>query len=100
MGVLYEVENDLITFPVKLNIDNMIQSITTFHRRSLKVLITNREKEVLHLLAHGYTDCEIGTKLFLATSTIKSHRTNLLRKFDAKNSCHLVYLSLCKNDAI
>jgi DNA-binding NarL/FixJ family response regulator len=72
----------------------MIQPIASFNQASFKALITNREKEVLYYLVQGYTDYEIGRKLFLATSTIKTHRANLLRKFDAKNSCHLVYLCM------
>jgi len=75
----------------------MIQPIEPYNQSSFKVLITNREKEVLYYLAQGYTDCEIGRKLFLAPSTIKTHRANLLRKYDAKNSCHLVYLSMNDN---
>lgn len=77
----------------------MIQAITPISRKEtkIKVLLTKREKEVLYFLARGFTDIEIGTKLFLAQSTIKTYRSNLLRKFDAKNACHLVYLALtCK----
>jgi len=58
-----------------------------------KVLLTKREKEVLSYLAEGYTDFEIGTKTFVSQSTIKTHRKNLLRKFDARNSCNLVFLA-------
>lgn len=63
----------------------------------IKVLLTNREKEVLYFLTQGFTDKEIGKKLFLSRSTIKTHRKNLILKFDARNSCHLVYLSFSMN---
>jgi len=62
-------------------------------RPGLKVLLTNREKEVLYLLSRGYTNSEIGEKLFLAHSTIHTYRKNLLKKFDARNSCHLIFLA-------
>jgi len=61
--------------------------------RRPKINLTQREKEVLHLISHGYTDIEMGKILFLASSTIKSYRKNLLQKFNARNSCHLVYLA-------
>lgn len=71
----------------------IIKEIEYVHHTKLKVLLTEREIEVLHFLSRGYTDTEIGEKLFLARSTIKTHRKNLLRKYDARNSCHLVFLA-------
>ena len=62
-------------------------------RTKPKVLLTNREKQVLNLLSRGYTNSEIGEKLFLSHSTIHSYRKILLRKFDARNSCHLIFLA-------
>jgi len=69
------------------------RSSYALHQPELKVLLTNREKQVLQYLAKGYTNLEIGKKLFLAHSTIHTYRKNLLRKFDARNSCHLVFLA-------
>lgn len=53
-------------------------------------VITRREKEVLLLIAEGLTNKEIGDRLFVSTSTIDSHRKNLLAKFNALNTAALV----------
>ena len=53
-------------------------------------VITRREKEVLELIAGGMTNNEIAQKLFISTTTVDSHRKNLLTKFDAKNTALLI----------
>ena len=52
--------------------------------------ISNREREVLHLIAYEYTTNEIAAKLFLSTHTVITHRKNLLWKMDVKNVAGLV----------
>lgn len=56
-------------------------------------IITRREKEVLLLIAEGMTNSEIATKLFISTTTVDTHRKNLLAKFEAKNTAVLVKLA-------
>lgn len=53
-------------------------------------IITRREKEVLTLISEGLTNHEIGEKLFISTTTVDTHRKNLLTKFEAKNTAALV----------
>ncbi len=53
-------------------------------------LLTRREKEVLLLLADGFTTPEIAGKLFVSPLTVESHRRNLLQKFKVVNSAALV----------
>lgn len=42
--------------------------------------LSPREKEVLQLLAEGLSSPEIGQRLFVATSTIETHRRNVMQK--------------------
>ncbi len=56
-------------------------------------IVTRREKEVLQLIAAGMTNSEIATKLFISTTTVDTHRKNLLAKFEAKNTAVLVKLA-------
>jgi len=56
--------------------------------------LTHREKEVLECLYTGSTTKEIAENLFISHHTVDSHRKNLIQKFDAKNSIHLIYLAL------
>ncbi len=59
-------------------------------------VITRREGEILVLIADGLTNQEIADKLFISTSTVDSHRKNLLIKFDAKNTAALVKTAMEK----
>jgi DNA-binding NarL/FixJ family response regulator len=54
------------------------------------VVLTRREKEVLELIAEGLTNNEIASKLFIGTTTVDTHRKNLLIKFDVKNTAALI----------
>jgi len=58
--------------------------------------LTHREKEVLECLYTGSTTKEIADNLFSSHHTVDSHRKNLIQKFAAKNSVHLIYLALQK----
>lgn len=52
-----------------------------------------REKEIIELIAKGYSNKEIASKLFLSPSTIDSHRRNIMKRFKAKNSVELIALA-------
>lgn len=60
-------------------------------------IITRREKEVLELIAEGFTNQEIADKLFLDVTTINSHRKNMLTKYNVKNTAALVKLAINNN---
>ena len=57
-------------------------------------VLTRREKEVLELIAEGMTNNEIAQKLFVSSTTVDTHRKNLLAKFEAKNVASLVKLAM------
>jgi DNA-binding NarL/FixJ family response regulator len=57
-------------------------------------VITRREKEVLELIADGFTNNEIAKQLFLSCTTVDTHRKNLLAKFEAKNIASLIKLAM------
>ena len=56
-------------------------------------VITRREKEVLDLIADGLTNNEIAQKLFISSTTVDTHRKNLLTKFEAKNTASLIRIA-------
>ena len=55
-----------------------------------QVKLTNREIEVLKLIAEEYSNPEIAVKLFISIRTVDTHRRNLLDKLHAKNTAGLV----------
>lgn len=62
-------------------------------RTELPVL-TPREKEILELIAEGYTNPQIAEKIFLSQFTVDSHRKNLLAKLNVKNTATLIKLAV------
>ena len=52
--------------------------------------LTKREKEVLSLITTGITGREIADKLFIADSTVETHRRNLIEKTKVKNTKELI----------
>jgi DNA-binding NarL/FixJ family response regulator len=48
-------------------------------------LLSGREREVMQLLARGYTYREIGGRLFISVKTVESHASNVLRKLQLSN---------------
>lgn len=63
------------------------------YQRSSKAdlpVLSRREKEILELIAEGYTNPQIAEKLFVSPFTVDSHRKNLLAKLDVKNTAMLI----------
>ena len=57
-------------------------------------LLTKKEKEVLNLIAAGLTNKDIAIKLKIGEETIKSHRKNIMNKFDIHNAAELVRFAI------
>ncbi|RYZ44525.1 MAG: response regulator transcription factor [Sphingobacteriales bacterium] len=57
---------------------------------SPEVLFSNREMEVLSLIAKGYRTYEMAEKLFISGKTIETHRKNLIHKSQVKNTAELI----------
>ncbi len=58
--------------------------------------LTTREKEVLTLIAFGSTNKEIAEKLFIALSTVKTHRVNIMNKLDVHDVAGLTRVAIEK----
>ena len=59
-------------------------------------LLTDREKEVLHLLAEGRSNKEVATLLDVGVSTVETHRSNLMQKLDLHNTAEIVLYAVRK----
>ncbi len=56
--------------------------------------LSEREVEVLRLIALGHTNAEIASRLYLSIRTVESHRANILRKLDLTTRAELVRYAL------
>jgi DNA-binding NarL/FixJ family response regulator len=56
--------------------------------------LTDREKDVLKLIAQEYNTQEIASQLFISANTVETHRKNLLSKLQAKNIAGLVKFAI------
>jgi len=57
-------------------------------------LLTERELEVLKLVAQGLSTKEIANKLFISGRTVETHRANLMRKLNVRSVALLTQLAL------
>lgn len=58
--------------------------------------LTGREREVLQLIAEGYTNKEIGEILSISDKTVKAHRGNLMSKLDLHDTGELIKYAIQK----
>lgn len=61
---------------------------------NLEMPLSEREKEVLHLILKEYTNQEIADELFLSIRTVDAHKRNLLDKTGSKNVAGLVIYAI------
>jgi two-component system nitrate/nitrite response regulator NarL len=64
--------------------------------KSDKVVLSNREKQILHLIANGKTSKEIAAELFIAKTTVDTHRKNMIRKLDLRSGTELIKYAIDK----
>jgi DNA-binding NarL/FixJ family response regulator len=56
--------------------------------------LTEREIEILKLVADGMTNKEIGETLFISHRTVDTHRTNLMKKLEVSNVAGLIRFAM------
>lgn len=72
----------------KMTRTTKVETPPTLHNS--KIIISEREKEVLRLMCEGLSTHEIGDKLFLSPRTVEGHRLRLLEKTGTKNTAGVV----------
>jgi len=86
-------------FTSKLTLDLISQHKSPFQNDSLdtkKALLTEREIEILKLIAEGLSNKEIGEKLYISHRTVDTHRTNLMKKLEVNNIAGLIRYAIKK----
>lgn len=77
------------------------QVLAQYHRRAAHLgsgsgvaLLSDREREVLALIADGLTGKEIAGRLSLSPHTVERHRANIMNKLGLRNKAELIRLAL------
>jgi two-component system NarL family response regulator len=63
-------------------------------RASVYSLLGSRERQILQLLAEGHTSGEIAQQLHIATTTVDSHRRNIMKKLDVHGIAELTKFAI------
>ena len=61
--------------------------------------LSERETEVLRLVAAGFTSAQVGEQLGLATKTVQNHRARIMEKLDIRSTAALVRYALAEGIA-
>lgn len=59
-------------------------------------LLTSREREVLQLIAEGYSNQRIAQELFISVKTVEAHKAHIMSKLHARNRTDLIRYALRK----
>lgn len=76
--------------------DDYLLRLKTQNVQDSYELLTEREKQVLQLLAEGKSNKAVATALAVGLSTVETHRLNLMRKLDLHNTAELVLYAVRK----
>lgn len=60
--------------------------------------LSQREREVVALVARGATGREVGEELSVTSATVETHIRNAMRRLGARNRSHLVTLAILRNE--
>ncbi len=80
----------------KFLVESHQQGISTVRSHDPYEQLTDREREILKLLAEGHITQEIAEMLTISPKTVEGHRTNLMAKLDIHNRIDLVKYALRK----
>lgn len=69
---------------------NMLQELQQLKKTEQKIDLSERELQILRLLAGGFSNKEIARAIFLAEGTVRNHVSNLLAKLDCRDRTQAV----------
>ncbi len=94
LDAIYKVANDEKYFSseVTLSLLNPEKNESKSFKHTID--FTNRELDVLKLLVDGYTNKQVGEKLFISHRTVDTHRTNIMKKVGVNNVAGLISFAI------
>ena len=96
-GVMYEailaVHKDQTYYEVGLPKEQVEKLFKNKGNQKGDVLST-REQEIVRLTILGYTNVQIGEKLFISSKTVESHKSNIMQKLKLKSKAELIQFGI------
>ncbi|MBL7897549.1 MAG: response regulator transcription factor [Crocinitomicaceae bacterium] len=74
-----------------------VETISDFEFSCEPIVLSEREIEVITLIAEGLTNVEISEKLFLSKHTVNTQRKNIMAKLGVKNTAGIVMFAIKQN---
>lgn len=72
----------------------MMKAMSSQVQKQEKINFTDREKEIIKLIAQEFSNAAIGEKLFISERTVETHRKNIFRKANTKTVVGLVKFAI------
>jgi len=79
----------------QVDIDPDSEDFESFNCEPVK--LSEREQEIITLIAEGHTNTTIAEKLFLSPHTVNTHRKNIMHKLGVKNTASIVMYAVKSN---
>jgi DNA-binding NarL/FixJ family response regulator len=90
IDAVYRSEAYLHPAIAKAVIRDYVRWVEAGHEASARDILTGREREVLQLIAEGYTNREIADILHLSIKTVQNHRSKIMSKLDLHDRGELI----------
>ena len=74
--------------------EKQLQKLFKQKGKEQRGLLTVREQEIVGLTILGFTNIEIGEKLFISNKTVENHKANIMQKLELKNRSELFQYGL------
>ncbi len=87
---VYRGEAFLSPLATKMVIGRYLHAMGRGEEKQNYAKLTSREKEVLKLIADGYTNQEIADRLIISVKTVETHRAHILEKLELHSRADLV----------
>jgi len=94
LDAIYKVARDEKYFSSEVTLSLLNPEKTQSDSSKHKIDFTRRELDVLKLLVDGYTNKQIGEKLFISHRTVDTHRTNIMKKVGVNNVAGLISFAI------
>lgn len=92
--LLDALENDVFFYDSLVERKLLFNPEEAFKNTCAELNISEREVEIIKLIAEGFINKEIADKLFLSTHTVNTHRKNIMSKLGVSNATGIVIFAV------